>query len=179
MQDDHWIWQNESEVTGPSERIMCRGPDAMRPGADPQSGSGRPFIFLPSGEVVWGDQIGHEWMLDKCFPKFEHMLEVLFPDDEYKSVAEQTSHSGQPFFERDTLRALMKNAGAVFGRLGSVEGFHVLALWPETKELESLLPVLVDALIAIGEINDNTRISIGSNVKYTVGFFQKRRSMNG
>ena len=179
MQDDQWVWEAEPGVTGPSDRIMCRGPDSMRPGADPQSGTGRPFIFLPNSEAVWGDNVGHEWMLDKNFAKFQHMLEVLFVGEEYKIVAEQTSYRGEPFFERDTLRALMRNAGAVFGRLGRVEGFHVLALWPGTNGLEKLLPVLVDALIATGEINDNTRISIGSSVKYTVAYFCKRRSMNG
>jgi hypothetical protein len=179
MHDDQWVWQNEPGVTGPSERIMSRGPDAMRPGADPLSGTGRPFIFLPNGDVVWGDHIGHEWMLDKNFPKFLHMLEILFPGDEYKIGAEKTSYLGEPFYERDVLRVLMKKAGGVFGRLGRVEGYNVLALWPGTTGIESLLPALVDTLIATGEINNDTRISVGSTVKYTVAFFQKRQSMQG
>jgi len=173
---DDWIWEDEPDVQGPPPRLMGKGPDAMRQGAITGAGTGRPFIFLANGDLVWGDGVGHESMLTPKFPKFKKIIEDAFPDPEmYRKVGEESSMGGEPFADHYELRRYLQRV-ALFGRLGSVSGYNLLALWPGTENFGTLLPALIDTLKEKGEISDSTRISVGRSVKYTVGYFLKKKA---
>lgn len=173
-ENSDWIFDKQSDVTGPAERVLAYGPDSMRPGASRNGGTGEAFIFLPNGELLWATKVGHESMLDPQYPKFHHMLEVLFGRDGVAKLADETSVNGVPFVDHYTLRRRMIPR-AIFGRVGNVSGFQMVSLWPGTEHFETLVPQLIDKLLQEDKINEDTRVTIGRTLYYTVGHFLHRR----
>ena len=170
--------KNEEDWTNPDPNApsfdpkwMYKGPDAMRPGATTGGGTGNPFIFLPTGELVWGDGVGHETMTDPKFSKFGRMLRAIFSPEEEVRLDQESDG----FVDGDKVRWAMQKR-ALFGRLGWLKGEQVVWLWPGTDNFSTLLPKLIDKLEQDGKVSGSTRINVGVSAYYTVDQFRDKRS---
>jgi hypothetical protein len=175
MADD--LLKPQDNLDAPALRA---GPDTMRPGARGATGSGTPFIFLPTHELVLVDGvIGHETLLDDKFPGFHDMIAACFPDPKsYKHAEEETGYRGTPWVDHFALRRLMFQAGAIFGRVGSIQRQGVIALWPGTENLSAHLPACLKALIARNRAAPTDIVSLGNNPIAPAGELLRRVGMD-
>jgi hypothetical protein len=72
----------------------------------------------------------------------------------------------------------MFQAGAIFGRVGSIQRQGVIALWPGTENLSAHLPACLKALIARNRAAPTDIVSLGNNPIAPAGELLRRVGMD-
>jgi hypothetical protein len=175
MQPEEDIFRVQDTQQLPAKTLFRSGPDSMRTGARGAFGTGSPFVYTPNKQLFLDKQLnGHEQMITKEYKDFWNLVRATYPNEqEFEEIGQKTSYRDETFADTIDLRGLLQKR-AIFGRLGTINGQQIIALWPGTNNLPSMVDGLIKELIKKAEVTPEAYIVLHRDPICTVQEFMAR-----